>query len=477
MRLATFLLACLLTTGAHALPAGMTDQNNQGGLQITYVEAPSITPGQTSVYATLHNPTGVMQAYNLFLADRLNVAAGAIYEVQVFASRVSAGPVFQIGYHHFDASDVYVGEGGTNFLTNQLTQTSFAMPVPDITVAQLTHRYTVVPPVTRIQPRVTVYDIGPGVTMTFNVISFISGPAVGVGGGAGGDPPTVLTSTLNLTSAHNGQTFNNYQISTTSGNCVSMVGVTNVTFQNSRVGPCQGQGINIDNNSTNVKIYDNYIHVDNLASGCCDTRDGVKIAGTSSFVTVKGNVIAYNESNIRIQGGANNITVDGNFLLNPRGPFPRGQHLQAEAASNITVQYNYGLSTQSGHTFNADQEDAINSYNSSSMIAQFNFIQGGDSPSGCAFLCDDRSTSCQFNDNTMYNTGQCGIGIATGTNVQVRRNKLLSLEPSLRSWQLRHLYLEPICIGLQQCGCDGQCGKPAPVSNRLQSCNFDLFFF
>src|SRR5271155_2074257 len=62
---------------------------------------------------------------------------------------------------------------------------------------------------------------------------------------------TVLTFTLTLTSANNGQTFNNYRISTTSGDCLVMNGTTGVTFKNSNIGPCAGRGVYINGGSGN----------------------------------------------------------------------------------------------------------------------------------------------------------------------------------------------------------------------------------
>jgi Right handed beta helix region len=425
--------ACLFwSLAAQALPSGWSDQNNEGGLTISYVETPSDIAGHTNVFVALQNQSAAVQSYNLFLSAKQSVAAGNIYLLQVVASHISTTPAFHVGYHLFTAADAYITENGTNYATIKKADYLWSLPVPDIEVTHLTYQYLVpaTPAVGKIQPRITVYDIQPNQVVSFNVIATKSA-ATGASGGGGTPPPgqTTMTSTLSLTSANNGQTFDNYSISTTSGNCVTMTGVNNVTFQNSRIGPCAGQGIDITGSSTNVKIYDSYIHVNNLAGACCDTRLGVKVQGNSSFVTIQGNVIAYNESNTRVQNGAHDVLIDGNFLLNPRGPFPRGQHLQIDQASNVTFTNNYTLSSPTGYLFAADQEDAISIYKSSGNNVTFNYINGGDSPSGCALLNDDGSNNNNVNDNTVYNSGQCGVGIATGQNIQVQRNKVLNLTP------------------------------------------------
>src|SRR6202035_5819720 len=119
---------------------------------------------------------------------------------------------------------------------------------------------------------------------SLNPVGLGFGTGMGVkGGGAATTTPTqtVLTSTLTLTSANNGQTFNNYRISTTSGDCVDMNGASNVTFENSDIGPCAGRGIYINGGSGN-NVYDSYIHVETTAGACCDGHDGVFVHGSNS---------------------------------------------------------------------------------------------------------------------------------------------------------------------------------------------------
>jgi hypothetical protein len=437
MKFVSIVFAWLLAglTCAAALPTNWRDQNNEGGLTIAYGETTSLIGGQTNVTVTLTNGAAVKQSYNLFFGARAVVTVGQVYTAQVLVNKVSNVPVFQVGYHLFSAADAYVGEDSENFATIPHTATSASLPGADINVSRLAHTYTIAAGVGKIEPRITLYDIDPGASISFNILSVASAlggsPVAGGGTPPAPGPGTTLTSTLALTSANNGQTFDNYTISTISGNCITMTGVNNVTFQNSRIGPCAGQGIDITGSSTNVKIYDNYIHVNNLASGCCDTRLGIKVQGNSNAVTIQGNVVAYSETNFRVQGGANNVLIDGNFSLNPRGPFPRGQHLQVEgsASGNVTFTYNYTLSAQSGYTYPADQEDAVNFYHSSGNTATFNYLTGGDSGSGCALLVDELSNNNSFTDNTVYNSGQCGIGISGGQTTQVLRNKVLNLTP------------------------------------------------
>jgi hypothetical protein len=190
-------------------------------------------------------------------------------------------------------------------------------------------------------------------------------------------------------------------------------------------------------------VYDSYIHVETLASGCCDSHDGVLIEGGSTNDTVQGNVIGYNESNVEVF--ATGITVTGNYLFNPRGPFPRGQNFQSGSSSNLTISNNFaysceinGVPAHSGATaalacpssppflYPANQEDSINFYKTNTYTASGNWVEGGDSPSGCGLITDDSSTSGNFLNNVLYDVGHCGIGIAQGTNT-ISGNKILNL--------------------------------------------------
>ena len=80
--------------------------------------------------------------------------------------------------------------------------------------------------------------------------------------------------TLLITSANDGQTFQNLKITSKSGNCVTVTGAANITIQNVEIGPCGGRGIEISG-SSGINIYDSYIHTETLSPGCCDNNDGI----------------------------------------------------------------------------------------------------------------------------------------------------------------------------------------------------------
>lgn len=265
--------------------------------------------------------------------------------------------------------------------------------------------------------------------------------------------PVVLTTTLHITSSDNGKTFSNYRISTTKGECVSVEGASNITIEASNIGPCgedesphAGNGIHVKS-SVGINIYDSYIHVENRTKGdCCDRHDGILVSHASSKVNIQGNVIAYNETNVEIMGrsGAiSDVNVVGNYLLNPRGPFPRGQNVQSWSGSrrnsNIVVADNYTMSCgedasdapcssdRAPYPYPENQQDSINFGYSENVTASGNWISGGHSAAGCGIVLDRKADDGNVLNNVLFEVGQCGIGVANGSNHLVSGNKVLSL--------------------------------------------------
>jgi Right handed beta helix region len=227
----------------------------------------------------------------------------------------------------------------------------------------------------------------------------------------------------------NGTTIQGLKITSTTGDCVTIINSSNVTILNSEVGPCTGNGIKI-NGGTGINIYDSYIHTETLATGCCDTNDGIFAYGGTSNLTIQGNVIAYGESNIEVQGGTT-VAVVGNFLLNPRGPRPRGQNFQCwNNCSEVSVENNYTISSTNTSQFLYPDatEDSISFGVSSSFIVRNNFITGGQSPSGCGIMADTFSNDGQILQNLLLHTGQCGIGLTDGSHL-ANENHIYNTNP------------------------------------------------
>lgn len=192
----------------------------------------------------------------------------------------------------------------------------------------------------------------------------------------------------------NGTVITGLKITSTIGDCVQIINSTNITIKNSEIGPCKGRGVRISGGNNN-NVYDSYIHVENAASGCCDTCDGILIDGGSSYITIQGNVIAYGESNVEVQSGGNShISVIGNFLLNPRGPYPRGQNFQSWGTVSSPEYEHHGIKhytlsstdTAKYYLYPENQEDSINFGKTRDITAQNNYVVGRHSDSGCGMI-------------------------------------------------------------------------------------------
>ncbi len=214
----------------------------------------------------------------------------------------------------------------------------------------------------------------------------------------------------------NGTVIRDLKITSATGDCVTVTNSTNVTIEESEIGPCRGNGIKIYGGS-GIKVFDSYIHPETLSPGCCDHNDGIFATAAPRDLTIQGNVIGYGESNIEVQG-ATSVSVVGNFLFNPRGPNPRGQQFQCWSnCSGVTVDNNYVVSSTNTTLYKyADATiDAISFGESDSFVVRNNFISGGHSQSGCGIMADTDSNQGQILQNHLYNTGQCGIGLTDGS--------------------------------------------------------------
>jgi len=251
-------------------------------------------------------------------------------------------------------------------------------------------------------------------------------------------------------SGQSGTVISGLKITSTTGDCVEVINSTNVTIENSEIGPCgsnnstaNSRGIYISGGS-GISVYDSYIHVENQSSVCGDSHDGIFITNAASDVTIQGNVIAYNEQNIRVWD-ASGISIVGNFVLNPRGALScsdpdnlPGHSIQAWADggtgywnSNITVSNNYLLNSSSTtYLYPSNSSDLISAGLTHGFTANGNYVAGGNFANACGVIADFGTTNANFSGNIISNPVGCGIGLAGGAGAVVSNNKILSLTPS-----------------------------------------------
>src|SRR5262249_8310560 len=104
----------------------------------------------------------------------------------------------------------------------------------------------------------------------------------------------------------------------------------------------------------------------------------------------------------------------------------------AKPNQNITVNNNYTLSSTDTTTYlyPGKAGDSINFGVTNGIVAQHNYVVGGQYVNGCGIIADYAANSAQFSNNIVSNTFNCGIGIASGINHTVSGNKVLILQPS-----------------------------------------------
>ena len=97
----------------------------------------------------------------------------------------------------------------------------------------------------------------------------------------------------------------------------------------------------------------------------------------------------------------------------------------------MTLQNNYALASTNTtlYLYPEQQEDSINFGYTNGAVVQNNYVTGGHSSSGCGLIADSTANGIQFLSNLVLNTGQCGIGIADGTNQVVDSNKVYNTTP------------------------------------------------
>jgi nitrous oxidase accessory protein NosD len=249
------------------------------------------------------------------------------------------------------------------------------------------------------------------------------------------------------------------QITSTTGDCLVIRNSQRVTITNVQIGPCGGRGIEVSR-SADVRITNNYIHPEFRSTACCDRGDGVMVYLTNGLV-VQDNVIAYGETNVELMG-VTNAQVLRNRLVNPLGPFPRGQQVQVWAhgttrSSDVLIQGNSTTAAADGYKLPDGQWDAINLGMSDRITVRDNHINGGRSQSGCGIVVDHDANNVQMLSNTLLHTGQCGIGVGSGTNHVVDNNRIFN-----NGLNLPNVGNTAISVWKQY---DGACG-PVQVTNN-----------
>jgi hypothetical protein len=263
-----------------------------------------------------------------------------------------------------------------------------------------------------------------------------SGGAAGASGaagaaGSGGWTSSCANGRTKVTGpiqAKAGEKLSCLKIESSSGPGVVIDGVANVWIDDCEIGPTAGVGVHIKGSgATGIRVTNSYIHTEHSGSSGMNSGLGVFVSGGPDDVLIQGNRMERSESHVYTTGGTSNIRVIGNYMLNPLGPFPRGQGAQFDTTTGGEISDNFVECNPEKPTGGeSDAEDIINLYKSSNVTVANNFLRGGDSGSGCGVLVGDAGGKGQIiKNNVIIRTSQCGIGVASGEDHVVDGNKIL----------------------------------------------------
>lgn len=211
--------------------------------------------------------------------------------------------------------------------------------------------------------------------------------------------------------ANSGQYISGLKISNPNGPCVTIKNVSNVTVIGNQIGPCGEDpmyqiGIFVYQ-ANNIQIINNRFHDISSALYALD-------------------------------GAMGKLLFEGNYATKIRGPFPRGQLIQLDKYSGPDITIRCNISDQAiGGYINSDgkggPEDHINIYKSSGTTQSpikisNNKIRGGGSLSGGGIIAVDGGNggNVLIQDNILVDSGQYGIAIPSGTNIEIIGNQILS---------------------------------------------------
>jgi hypothetical protein len=269
--------------------------------------------------------------------------------------------------------------------------------------------------------------------------------------------------------ATSGQTITRVRITGAPGDCIRVVGVTDVVIHDVQLEGCGGHAIRIDQ-AARIRV-SNSLLVPRRTKTTLDSQHGV-FATACADVLVQGNILRDFETGVEAMD-CQSVTVKGNYSENPKGPFPRGQHVQfwrcnqnGPLERGCVADRNYYANTETEvHNGGAGQEDAINVGHSAHARITDNYLIGGRAASGCG-VAFESAAHIYVARNVMVRTSQCGFNASNAAFALVEENKVLDTNlPSLSTGN----------IGLGafyktgQTGCHDNLYRNNVVSNLLPS--------
>ncbi len=204
-------------------------------------------------------------------------------------------------------------------------------------------------------------------------------------------PPRPVSGPIDV-SGQSDVVIENVHVSNPGGDCVVVTNASNVTIRNSTIGPCGDEAVYLSD------------------------VDGAVVEG--NYITGTGNGVLVHRSE--------SVRVDGNAFVEAGRNFVQFDKVNGPGSS---VSGNRGQNELGG----SNAEDLISLYLSNGtasspiMVVGNHLRNGGPSDSGSGIMLGDGGGSYQFVEgNVLVDPGQVGIGVASGTNMTVRGNRIYS---------------------------------------------------
>jgi len=201
---------------------------------------------------------------------------------------------------------------------------------------------------------------------------------------------------------------------------INLVGVSNRVITNLDIAGKEAICINLSSCS-NITIKNCKLHSSKEVAVSLYNCKNIKVT----------NCFMYDVSSGVYASTSSSIVANYNQFKNMRGPLPRGQMVQFNAVTGAGNQVNYNRSENIlGSSY---PEDAISMYKSRGTPDDpiqiiGNWIRGGGPSETGGGIClgDNGGEYMIAKDNVLVNPGQYGIGIASGTHIQIINNKIYS---------------------------------------------------
>jgi Right handed beta helix region len=279
--------------------------------------------------------------------------------------------------------------------------------------------------------------------------------------------------------ATSGQHIQKIRITGCPSHAITIKNATDVTIEDVQLEETGGHGIYLSN-AQRVTIVNSLIRPKRTKTAL-DSQHAICVRDGSTDILIQGNIMKDYESGVHVMGG-HSVTIRGNYGEFPKGPFPRGQHVQCYPVNQNgpngqgpIIEDNYFVSEQGQEPINdkTGVEDAIN-IGAQSAYARIlrNYVIGGRAMSGCGIILEGGCDHGLIQGNTLIRTSQVGVNVVNSAYAIVEGNKALDTNLSADDPNLGNLGLGA-WYHTGDTGCHDNIYRQNIVSNKLASGSYN----